>query len=97
MDGAALVAVDGAGCRVLDSLDIRQLSGLLVILNAVYLSGPDVVLKGFFVIPFADFEVQRAPQSVVKVGEELSLKHAVEKRVRFLSTDHQGEPIILQV
>jgi hypothetical protein len=35
MDGATLIAVDGAGCRVLDRLDVRQLPGLLVIFNAV--------------------------------------------------------------
>ena len=37
VDGAALIAVDSASCRVLDSLDVRQLAGLLVIFNAVSL------------------------------------------------------------
>jgi hypothetical protein len=80
VDGAALVAVDGTGCRVLDRLDVRQLPGLLVIFNA-----------------FANLKVQRAAQGIGKMGEKFSLEHAVKKRVGFLSTDHQREPVVLQV
>lgn len=53
--------------------------------------------RGNFVLPFANLEVQRAAQSIGKVGEEFSLEHAAEQRVRFLSTNHQREPVILQV
>lgn len=54
-------------------------------------------MLGVLVLPFANLEVQRAPQSVVEVGKELGLKHAVKKRIRFLSPDHQRKPVILQV
>lgn len=89
MDGAALIAVHGAGCRVLDSLDVRQLPGLLVILNAVRWSDLVITILGALVLPFANLEVQRAPQSIVEVGKELGLEHAVKKGIGFLSPDHQ--------
>lgn len=97
MDGAALIAVDCAGRRVLDRLDVRQLPGLLVIFNAVSLLVPFKSMERCFGLPFANLEVQRAAQSIGKVGEKFSLEHAIKKRVWFLSTDHQREPVILQV
>ena len=47
VNGATLVAIDGTSSWVLDSLDVCQLSGLLVVFDAAYLlTSVEIILEG---------------------------------------------------
>jgi hypothetical protein len=44
-----------------------------------------------------DFHVKLSSKNSIEMREEFGLEDAMEKRVRFLSTHDDGEPVVLQI